>query len=99
MAAEAEDAVTGPRGTLTIGVVERLGTYRLASVTAAFRSRCLVVDLAIRTGICEDLRRQVLRGELDLAVTLEEHRHDEGLVFEVLREEVMVVLTRTRIAS
>lgn len=93
LAAEAQSALAVPSGTLTIGVVESLGTYRLAPVAAAFRAQHPEVDLAFRTGICEDLRRQVLRGELDLAFTLEEPRHDAGLVFEVLRDEPMLVFT------
>ncbi len=90
LAAEAQSALSVPSGTLTIGVVESLGTYGLAPVVAAFRSQCPGVDLAFRTGICG---RQVLRGELDLAFTLEEIRHDDGLVFEALREEPMLVVT------
>lgn len=93
LAAEVQSALAIPSGTLTIGVVESLGTYRVAPVAAAFRAQYPGVDLAFRTGICEDLRRQVLRGELDLALTLEEPRHDAGLVFEVLRDEPMLVFT------
>lgn len=65
----------------------------MAPVAATFRAQHPGVDLAFRTGICEDLRRPMLRGELDLALTLEEPRHDAGLVFEVLREEPMLVFT------
>ena len=83
-----------PSGTLTIGAVESLCTYRLAPVLMEYRSRYPKVGLVFRTGICANLRREVLHGNLDLAVTLEEAGHDEGLVFNVLMREPMLVLAR-----
>lgn len=94
---EAHIAVPGhtePSGTLTIGAVESLCTYRLAVVLKAFRSRYPHVELVFRTGICANLRKEVLHGELDLAFTLEEAGHDEALVFDVLMREPMLVLAR-----
>ena len=81
-----------PSGTLTIGAVESLCTYRLAPVLSEFRSRHPKVELIFRTGICADLRQEVLRGHLDLAFTLEEAGRDDLLVFEVLLSETMLVL-------
>ena len=81
-----------PSGTLTIGAVESLCTYRLAPVLSEFRSRHPQVELIFRTGICADLRQEVLRGHLDLAFTLEEAGRDDLLVFEVLLSETMLVL-------
>jgi DNA-binding transcriptional LysR family regulator len=95
LADEAHVAVRGdtePRGTLTIGAIESLCTYRLAPVLMAFRSRYPEVDLVFRTGICADLRRQAVHGDLDLAFTLEEPVHDDRLVFEVLRQENILLL-------
>ncbi|QQE77248.1 LysR family transcriptional regulator [Alicyclobacillus sp. SO9] len=83
-----------PSGTLTIGAVESLCTYRLAPVLMEFRAQYPDVELVFKTGICADLRRQVLQGDLDLAFTLEEAGHDERLVFEVLMQEPMLVLAR-----
>lgn len=83
-----------PSGTITIGAVESLCTYRLAPVLKVFRSSYPKVELIFRTGICANLRREVLHGNLDLAITLEETGHDEGLVFEVLMQEPMLVLAR-----
>ena len=83
-----------PGGTLTIGSVESLCTYRLAPVLMAFRSRYPRVELVFRTGICADLRKEVSHGELDLAFTLEKAGHDEALVFDVLMREPMLVLAR-----
>jgi DNA-binding transcriptional LysR family regulator len=87
-------AHTEPRGTLTIGAVESLCTYRLAPLLKAFRSRYPHVELVFRTGICANLRKEVFHGELDLAFTLEEAGHDEALVFQVLIREPMLVLAQ-----
>lgn len=81
-----------PSGTLTIGAVESLCTYRLAPVLMAFRIRYPQVELVFRTGICADLRKEVAQGNLDLAFTLEEECHDESLVVSVLMHETMLVL-------
>ncbi|MCL6625715.1 LysR family transcriptional regulator [Alicyclobacillus shizuokensis] len=92
---EAYRAVPGnpePRGTLTIGAVESLCTYRLAPVFMAFRARYPQVELVFRTSICADLRKQVAQGHLDLAFTLEECCRDDRLSFETLRSEPMLVL-------
>ncbi len=92
---EAHTAVAGrlnPTGTLMIGAVESLCTYRLAPILADFRSRYPQVELVFRAGICGDLRKQVTNGNLDLAFTLEKTCQDEHLVFEVLIREKMLVL-------
>lgn len=83
-----------PSGTLTIGAVESLCTYRLAPVLMEFRSGYPNVELVFRTGICSNLRKGVLHGELDLAFTLEEIGRDEGLVFNVMMREPMLVLAK-----
>ncbi len=81
-----------PTGSLIIGAVESLCTYRLAPILATFRARYPQVELVFRTGICVDLRQEVIRGNLDLALTLEDEGHDDQLVFEVLLQEPMLVL-------
>ncbi|MCL6631889.1 MAG: LysR family transcriptional regulator [Alicyclobacillus herbarius] len=83
---------TAPRGTLTIGVVESLCTYRLAPVFMAFRAQYPQVELLFRTGICADLRKQVAQGHLDLAFTLEECCEDDRLSCEALKTEPMLLL-------
>jgi DNA-binding transcriptional LysR family regulator len=81
-----------PTGTLTIGAVESLCTYRLAPVLMEYRTKYPNVELVFKTGICADLRKQVSHGELDLSFTLEEAGTDEALVFDVLMRESMLVL-------
>jgi len=61
-----------PNGTLTIGAIESLTTYRLSPILGEYRRRFPQVELVFRTGICVDLRKEVLNGRLDLAFTLED---------------------------
>ncbi|POB11825.1 LysR family transcriptional regulator [Sulfobacillus sp. hq2] len=79
-------------GTLTVGSVESLCTYRLAPVLKAYRAHFPQVELIFRTGICRDLRQAVWHGSLDLAVTLESPCQDPGLHCEILRDEPMRVV-------
>lgn len=79
-------------GTITIGAVESLCTYRLAPVLKAYRVRFPQVNLVFRTGICADLRAAVGHGSLDLAVTLEAPVTAPGIHTESLRPEPMRVL-------
>lgn len=103
----AEEALTEvpnhgePSGTLTIGAVESLCTYRLAPILMAYRTQYPNVEMVFRTGICADLRKEVALGNLDLAFTLEETCHDESLEFSVLTQEPMLVLAQPghRLAS
>ncbi len=97
LAEEARAVVPGnlePAGTLTIGAVESLCTYRITPILAEYRSRFPQVELVFRTGICVDLRKEVAQGNLDLAFTLEEAGRDDRLDFEVLLEERMLVLVQ-----
>lgn len=83
------DRVTG---TITIGAVESLCTYRLAPVLKAYRTRFPHVNMVFRTGICADLRKAVWHGSLDLALTLEAPITDPGIHTESLCPEPMRVL-------
>ncbi len=81
-----------PNGTLTIGAIESLTTYRLSPILGEYRRRFPQVELVFRTGICADLRKEVINGRLDLAFTLEDVvRHDQ-LVFEEMIDETMLIL-------
>lgn len=81
-----------PSGTLTVGSVESLTTYRLAPILGQYRERFPNVELVFRTGICGDLRNLVANGTLDAALTLEPAQSSDVLVFEHLFLEPMWVL-------
>jgi DNA-binding transcriptional LysR family regulator len=65
---------------MRLGAVESASTFLLPSALAAFRARWPLVNVQITIGLCDDLRKRVLRGELDAAITLE--GSDEALARE-----------------
>jgi DNA-binding transcriptional LysR family regulator len=81
-----------PSGTLTIGSVESLCTYRLSPILGHYRSLYPKVELIFRTGICSNLRKSVMDGTLDAALTLEPSVSSEVLISEPLIQEPMLVL-------
>jgi DNA-binding transcriptional LysR family regulator len=83
-------AVIGRRdGNLRVGAVESISSFLLPAPLGRFRSRRPGWDVRISVGLCEELRRRVARGELDLALTIE----------EAAFKDVHDVQTRTATAS
>jgi DNA-binding transcriptional LysR family regulator len=62
------------RRMISIGAVESVSSFLLPSALSAFRSRWPFAEIQITVGTCDELRKRVLRGDLDAALTL-----DEGL--------------------
>lgn len=92
---EARLAVSGtvePSGTLHIGAPESQCTYRLPPLLAEFRRRHPRVKLIFRPGSCNDLRRSVLDGVLDVAFTTEPDPRHPGLHTWTLATEQIRVL-------
>jgi DNA-binding transcriptional LysR family regulator len=58
-------------GVIKLGTVESASTFLLPGALATFRSHWPLVSVHITIGLCDELRRRVLRGELDAAITLE----------------------------
>lgn len=87
-ASEAALGALARRGpaTIRLGATESISSFLLPAPLRAFRQAWPQVDVRITIGLCEDLRRKVERGELDLALTIEGER-DGG---EVLREARLV---------
>jgi DNA-binding transcriptional LysR family regulator len=81
-----------PTGTLVIGTPESLCAYRLPPVLRAFRARHPKVQIIFRPGICEDLKRNVADGQLDLAFILDEAQTAPNLTFERLIGETFLLL-------
>ncbi len=81
-----------PSGTITIGSVESLCTYRLSPILGRYRSLYPKVELIFRTGICTDLHKAVLDGSLDAALTFQPTITSGNLFCEPLLEECMLVL-------
>lgn len=81
-----------PSGTLTIGSVESLCTYRLSPILGRYRSLYPKVKLIFRTGICSDLRKAILEGAIDVSLTLEPSVSSYNLITEPILQEHMLVL-------
>jgi len=83
-----------PQGTLVIGSVESLCTYRLPPLLREFRERYPKVQMILRPAFCDDLSRGVAEGQYDAAFTLDQTIRYPQIVSEALSEEDLLVLAR-----
>jgi DNA-binding transcriptional LysR family regulator len=93
LASEARDAVhdAKPRGLFRLGSSESAASVRLPAPLSEFCRRYPEVTLELRTGNCDGLTAQVLRGEIDAALTagaIPDAPFDKRAVFE---EEMVIV--------
>ena len=66
------------RGAIRLGAVESASTFLLPQALAAFRQRWPMVDVQVSIGLCDELRRRVQRGELDIAITVDRPQGPPG---------------------
>ena len=95
LAEETRAAVTEraePSGTVVIGVVESLCTYRLPPLLRAYRQRYPQVRLLLHTLPLTDPWRGLLDGTMDAGLTLGETPTAPGIVQEPLPSEPLVVI-------
>jgi molybdate transport repressor ModE-like protein len=59
------------RGVIRLGAVESISSFLLPQALATFRSRWPFIDVRITIGLCSELRRRVVRGELEAAFTVD----------------------------
>jgi DNA-binding transcriptional LysR family regulator len=57
---------------IRLGTVESISSFLLPGPISGFRQLWPEIDVRITIGLCEDLRARVARGELDLALTVEQ---------------------------
>jgi DNA-binding transcriptional LysR family regulator len=93
LATEAREAMhdTSPRGLFRLGSSESAASVRLPAPLSEFCRRYPEVTLELRTGNCDGLTAQVLRGEIDAALTagtIPDAQFDKRAVFE---EEMVIV--------
>ncbi|MEU8761137.1 LysR family transcriptional regulator [Streptomyces sp. NPDC048659] len=92
---EARAAVTAagePSGTLALGTVESLTSYRLPPLLELFHHRYPGVRLSLRPTLGDANRRALRDGTYDLGFLLERETVHEGLESEVLGEEPLVLV-------
>ncbi|QBD77507.1 LysR family transcriptional regulator [Ktedonosporobacter rubrisoli] len=95
IAEEARLAITDDHkliGTLTIGAPETLCTYRLPDVLHKFRTTYPQVRLLFNPMPCEELRRAVRDGSVDLVFVMEEPVSDSMLQVEPLISETIQLI-------
>ncbi|WP_367321474.1 LysR family transcriptional regulator [Streptomyces sp. HUAS ZL42] len=92
---EARAAVAGeeePSGSLTVGTMESLTSYRLPPLLELFHHRYPGVRVALRTTIGDETRRALLQGTYDLGFLMEEETEHPGLQSEVLAIEPLALV-------
>ncbi|WP_062309369.1 LysR family transcriptional regulator [Alicyclobacillus sendaiensis] len=81
-----------PSGTLIVGAPESLIAYRLPPALTAFHRCYPDVHLEFRTGGCAEHRVALARGEIDVALLLEQGVPSPGLAFKALPPERIVLV-------
>lgn len=92
---EARAAVTGteePAGSLAVGTMESLTSYRLPPLLEFFHHRYPKVRLSLRTTIGDETRQALRQGTYDLGFLMEEETEHVGLESEVLAVEPLVLV-------
>jgi DNA-binding transcriptional LysR family regulator len=95
LAEEARTAVADadePAGTLAIGTMESLTSYRLPPLLELFHHRYPRVRLSLRTTIGDETRQALRQGTYDLGFLMEEQTEHAGLEGVVLAEEPLVLV-------
>jgi DNA-binding transcriptional LysR family regulator len=95
LAEEARAAVTEPEepsGTLTVGTMESLTSYRLPPLLEYFHHRHPKVRLALRTTIGDETRQALRQGTYDVGFLMEEQTVHPGLESAVLAVEPLALV-------
>ncbi|MEU6092584.1 LysR family transcriptional regulator [Streptomyces sp. NPDC047085] len=95
LAEEARAAVTEPEepsGTLTVGTMESLTSYRLPPLLEYFHHRHPKVRLALRTTIGDETRQALRQGTYDVGFLMEEETEHPGLESAVLAVEPLALV-------
>ncbi|MFJ9730420.1 LysR family transcriptional regulator [Streptomyces sp. NPDC101169] len=95
LAEEARAAVTGaeePAGTLTVGTMESLTSYRLPPLLEFFHHRHPAVRLALRTTIGDETRQALRQGTYDVGFLMEAETEHPGLESTVLAVEPLALV-------
>ncbi|MFF8847141.1 LysR family transcriptional regulator [Streptomyces sp. NPDC015127] len=95
LAEEARAAVAGadePAGTITVGTMESLTSYRLPPLLELFHHRYPKVRLSLRPTLGDETREALRRGVYDIGFLMEPETEHAGLESEVLAAEPLVLV-------
>ncbi|MFF5976865.1 LysR family transcriptional regulator [Streptomyces sp. NPDC012769] len=96
---EARAAVTAggePAGSIAVGTMESLTSYRLPPLLELFHHRYPGVRLALRPTLGDATRQALRAGTYDIGFLMEAETEHEGLESEVLTEEPLVLVAGPR---
>ena len=99
LAEEARAAVTDPEepaGTLAVGTMESLTSYRLPPLLELFHHRYPKVRLTLRPTLGDETRRALRQGTYDLGFLMEAESEHAGLETEVLAVEPLALVASPR---
>jgi DNA-binding transcriptional LysR family regulator len=94
---EARAAVVGttePAGSLTVGTMESLTSYRLSPLLEFFHHRYPKVRLSLRTTIGDETRQALRQGTYDVGFLMERETEHAGLETEVLTVEPLALVAK-----
>ncbi|WP_369214915.1 LysR family transcriptional regulator [Streptomyces flavofungini] len=92
---EARAAVVGaeePSGTIAVGTMESLTSYRLPPLLELFHHRYPEVRLSLRPTLGDETRQALRQGTYDVGFLMEPETAHQGLETEVLAEEPLVLV-------
>ncbi|MFJ8072403.1 LysR family transcriptional regulator [Streptomyces sp. NPDC096176] len=92
---EARTAVAGaeePAGTINIGTMESLTSYRLPELLELFHHRYPKVKLSLRPTLGDETRQALRQGVFDIGFLMERETRHAGLESEVLAVEPLVLV-------
>ncbi|WP_406059287.1 LysR family transcriptional regulator [Streptomyces sp. NBC_01077] len=95
LAEEARTAVTAtadPTGTIAVGTMESLTSYRLPPLLEYFHHRYPGVRLTLRPTLGDETRQALRQGTYDVGFLMEPETEHEGLESEVLAPEPLVLV-------
>mgnify|MGYP001455583623 CR=1 FL=1 len=92
---EARSDVTGsnePAGTLVIGTMESITSYRIPPLLEFFHHRYPRLQLSMRPSLCAETRHALRHGTFDIGFLMEQETVHPGLSSVVLLEEPLVLI-------
>ncbi|WP_225822371.1 LysR family transcriptional regulator [Streptomyces naphthomycinicus] len=82
----------GPSGTLVIGTMESVTSYRMPPLLEFFHHRYPRVQLSLRPSLCAGTRHALRQGAFDIGFLMEQETQHPGLESVVLAEEPLVLV-------
>ncbi|MFI6210269.1 LysR family transcriptional regulator [Streptomyces sp. NPDC051041] len=82
----------GPSGTLVIGTMESITSYRMPPLLEFFHHRYPKLQLSLRPSLCAETCHALRQGSFDIGFLMEQRTVQQGLETVVLAEEPLVLV-------